>query len=179
MPRGFYTYESFFADASLLTVFGVSAGSTFSTAYQISVPGRIVGLRCAVNASADNKGVIMYLLESTVAGAVSRVECVSTDFRSANVSLPGFRNVYLRKLVRIDTAKKYRVCIFGSGINNGIWKGALSAGAVTHGHITALQNNVPTGQFNSAAATSARFPNAAPASGAGDMYGLDVLFLAD
>jgi len=179
MPKGYYTYESFFADTSLFGVIGPSLGTTFGTAYKLTVNGRIMGMRMFVNAIGDNKGLVFYLLETTDAGAVQSLHAAVTDLRNYNGSVPGFRNVYLQHPLRVNTAWRYRVCVFGALENNGIWKGALAAGSVTHGHITAVQDNVPAGQRNSAAATTARYPNAAPSSGAGDMYGLDLLFLPD
>lgn len=156
-----------------------SSGQTKGTTFAFDIAGLLVGARIAVWSSGFAPSWTSWLgvrglLKTTYAQA-TMPRFVSVGHQNFNGAIPGWRNVYFQRPVRVDPTLFYQLWMFGAWQYQ-VRTAALLSGPVVNGHITALQTIVANGKHNSSSGTSSNPPIAAMAN-EGDMISLDVLFL--
>lgn len=175
MPGAPKPYETFWGSTTPPnTATSTVTLTNFGMVYTFSVAGRIFGMRYA--REKRSSGFVLAQIFNGTTGIPERV-ALFPNKAAAGTGFDRWEHVYFQKAYHMAAGAGAQFAIWCQSFRMMQTNAGVNAAAVTHGHITAPKNNTAVGAPNGATILDACVPCSTAA--AGNLYGIDVIFLPD
>lgn len=183
MPRGFYTYESFFSAADTWDAGAIHASDSFGTAYSFTVPGKLMGLRTYASAVGAVSATGWYgYLKYTSTWGITNIRGARA-MRQGHVytgPFPGFAPYYFDHFLQLAAGE---IVLLWVGRAYYVYQSTSVAGGngvdINRGHVNLKGYSAAPLHYTSTRGTTMAEPVAINPSGQFSVASIDPLFLPD